>query len=730
MKYLRPRFAFPVVLLFTVCLACGLYGPYQAAKADNTVSGPAAQLESQAADAIRLGHFDRGTELLNQAAKVDGGAGQLATWANEFEAGQVTFAKQRQDQYEKNVKDIHTLLDHGMGLYAIDAVQQAYLRVSDKTAFRNEKWVDDLVKNAAADATKAEADEKWLTALRIYSDLTSVDPSEPQWKKELKKVTLNIRLQMLYTPDAFKEIQKTELASRKAADALLHPSTQPTTEPVADDDNTDFKTDWHDAVRGITFDMLLDSLVYAEHDYYRPAPMASLMNGGIESLRAITNAKGLQAAFPNLADESKKKDFLWALDEASAKVKAMTADTEDATVHDVLIALVTSDHDTIGLPQEVFVSEFADGALDTLDPFSNIIWPYDMPEFLQMTRGEFTGVGIQIENAEDGSLKVVTPVSTESPAYQAGIRAGDIITKIDGKNAHGITTNQAVKNITGPAHTIVALTIKSPDGKIKVDNIERAVIRADSVKGYVREPGGSWEYFIDPANKIGYLQLTGFTSDSTAEFTRAMDSLNAEGVRGLVLDLRYNPGGLLNTAVEIASKFIRSGVIVSTHPDRETENKPTVEDARPDRQTTDMPLVVLVNQYSASASEILSGALKDHNRATIVGERTFGKGSVQMPLALSAKTALLKLTIAHYYLPSGRCLHRDENSTVWGVDPDVPVEMTPEQMRAAIDARQEMEVLHEVGEVLPTTRPDEMAADPQLSAGLLVLRMKLAGVGL
>jgi carboxyl-terminal processing protease len=219
----------------------------------------------------------------------------------------------------------------------------------------------------------------------------------------------------------------------------------------------------------------------------------------------------------------------------------------------------------------------------------------------------------------------------------------------------------------------------------------------------------------------------------------------------VILDLRYNPGGLLTAATDVCDKFLNEGTIVSTHPDRDTGNPPTVAKASPNGESK-LPLVVLVNQYSASASEIVSGALKDQHRATVVGERTFGKGSVQMLFPMARRTTYLKLTTSHYYLPNGRCIHREENSTEWGVDPDVVVEMTPEQMRAAIDARQEMETLRDnaidrVKYDLPakyqaarqaaqavtnpaTTAPAEkdlLASDPQLSAGLLVLRLELTG---
>jgi carboxyl-terminal processing protease len=358
-----------------------------------------------------------------------------------------------------------------------------------------------------------------------------------------------------------------------------------------------------------------------------------------------------------------------------------------------------------------------------------MIWPYDMAEFMQTTQGELIGVGIQIESAEDGSLRVVSPLE-DTPAYKAGIKAGDIITRIDGKNAHGITLNQAVKSITGQPHTTVVLTVRSLDGSVHTYTIERQVINVVSVKGYQHNPGGGWSYFVDPSSKIAYLRLTNFTAKTGDELRASLDALYQQGARGLVLDLRANPGGLLTSAVDVASQFLHKGVVVSTHPDRETENRPTVVDAEPDAQTTDMPLAILVNQYSASASEIVAGALKDHGRATIVGERTFGKGSVQILFPLSNKTAFLKLTTSHYYLPSGRCLHRDENSTVWGVDPDVKVELTPEQMQEAIDARKDMEVLRDSAAeaTQPAAKTDLLSADPQLSAAVLVLRLKLAGV--
>jgi len=196
----------------------------------------------------------------------------------------------------------------------------------------------------------------------------------------------------------------------------------------------------------------------------------------------------------------------------------------------------------------------------------------------------------------------------------------------------------------------------------------------------------------------------------------------------------------------VSDKFLSKGTIVSTRADRETPNQPTEALARSEENEFDLPTVVLVNQYSASASEIVAGALKDQGRAYVVGERTFGKGSVQMLFPISNRAAYLKLTTSHYYLPKGKCIHREENSTEWGVDPHLTIEMTPEQMKAAIEARQELDVLRDAnaapaeGEqeklndeapvvketVAAASKKDPLASDPQLSAALLLLRMKVA----
>ena len=717
------------------------------------------QLKAEAFRALRGGQFAKVQELLGKAHGLsnDPTIEKMVGWSKSFETQRQEFAAERNKQYEKAVGDVKKLQAAGKLDYVPDAAARAFLLTSDKKAFRNEPWVDELIKSTVARADQHEKNEQWLKALRLYSDLGSLEPAQPVWKERLKTVTRRVRLLALYTPETLKAVQEAEGKEREAADALLKPATQPATQsgtkPAKPEEGDNFRIDWKETLRGIRMDMLWDALVDARNNYYRETSYKDLALGGLNGLKTLATTQGLDKTFPKLADDAKRQQFVAFLTERIAANKDAAGATEQLVLRDTLTQLKAENSRTIGLPEEVLVSEFADGAFAELDPFSSMIWPTDLEEFRKSTQGEFFGVGIQIQNDEDGSLKVVSPLE-DTPAYKAGIKAGDVITHINGKNAKGITTNQAVKTITGPRGTMVKLTVRSPDGASKDYDIRRDIIKVQSIKGYVHKSGGGWDYYIDPENKIAYVRLTNFTAETSKELDAAMTKLGETGAKGVILDLRYNPGGLLTAATEVCDKFLTDGVIVSTRPDRETGNPQTVSRAKKDNDESHLPLVVLVNQYSASASEIVSGALKDQKRATIVGERTFGKGSVQMLFPLNDRSALLKLTTSHYYLPSGKCIHREEASTDWGVEPDVTVEMTPEQMRAAIDARQELDVLRaedqrpaadgkggndkltdgkaadaKAADGKGATKPakkDLLGSDPQLSAAVLLLRLELA----
>jgi carboxyl-terminal processing protease len=717
------------------------------AHAQDTQLATVDDLKGEALKALRNGQFDRTRELLTKAASIDPTLTRWADWSSQFETQRQGFVSERRKQYDKAVDEVKKLAAAHKDAYLIDYARTAHLLADDKKAFESEPWVVDIIKKSIDLANQYEAKEQWLKCLRIYSALGSLEPAKPEWKDKLKLTMRRVRLVALYTPDQLKTLQEAESKDREEVDALLHPTTQPTTKPAdpaaaaKDDPNDNFKVDWRDSLRGVKMDMLGQALVDARTDYYREVALKDMLIGGLNGLRAVATTAGLEQAFPNLADGAKKTAFIQRLDDLIDRTKNIAGADESTEIRRTLKLVQSANNDTVQIPEEVIVNEYADGAFAELDPFSNMIWPSDLEEFNKTTQGEFSGVGIQIQSDEDGSLKVVSPLE-DSPAYRAGIKAGDVIAAINGKNAKGISINQAVKNITGPSGTMVTLTIRRQDHTSKDLTLKRETIKVASIKGWSHKPGGGWEYIVDPEQKIAYIRLTNFTKTTGEELNKAIDDIKAQGGRALILDLRYNPGGLLTAAIDVCEKFVNKGTIVSTHADRETRNPPTVARANANN-AVDLPLIVLVNQYSASASEIVSGCLKDDKRAKIVGERTFGKGSVQMLFPLDNRKAYLKLTTSHYYLPNGKCIHREENSTEWGVDPDYTIDMTPEQMRIAIDARQELDVLHAVDEgeapkaepgaddpAVAKAKKDPLGVDAQISAALLLLRLELNGAQL
>ena len=282
---------------------------------------------------------------------------------------------------------------------------------------------------------------------------------------------------------------------------------------------------------------------------------------------------------------------------------------------------------------------------------------------------EFGGIGIQI-TLDDGQLQVLSPMYG-TPAYRAGVLAGDRIVEIDGKSADGLSRDEAVERLRGDEGTSVTLTVVHPgkEAKEKV-TIKREKIHIDTVLGDHRKADGTWEYMFDAKQRVGYVRVTAFSRDTAAELQRVLAQLQAAKLRGLILDLRFNPGGLLSAAIEVSDLFISEGRIVSTKGRNSPER---VWDAHKEGTFAGFPMVVLVNRYSASASEIVAACLQDHKRAAIIGERTWGKGSVQNVIELEDGRSALKLTTASYRRPNGKNIHRfpdAKDTDEWGVMPD------------------------------------------------------------
>jgi len=312
------------------------------------------------------------------------------------------------------------------------------------------------------------------------------------------------------------------------------------------------------------------------------------------------------------------------------------------------------------------------GMLAGLDPHSSYMDPKSMREMQVQTRGEFGGLGIEV-TMEEGLVKVVAPID-DTPAAKAGIMANDIITHIDDKQVQGLTLDQAVEKMRGPANTKTKLKIvrKGQDKPIEV-SITRKIIHVSSVRGRLE------------GDDIGFIRVTQFSEQTSDTLKKAIADLSTQAgnkLRGFIVDLRNNPGGLLDQAISVSDAFLEKGEIVSTRGRVASETQRF--NAHAGDLTKGKPIIVLINGGSASASEIVAGALQDHKRATVVGTRSFGKGSVQAIIPLGSGNGALRLTTARYFTPSGRSIQAK------GISPDIEVlQDVPDDLKARTDTQGE-----------------------------------------
>lgn len=375
------------------------------------------------------------------------------------------------------------------------------------------------------------------------------------------------------------------------------------------------------------------------------------------------------------------------------------------------------------------------GMLEHLDdPYTMYVPPVHAGEFNKELSGEYVGIGAEVSMI-NGVLTIMNPMD-DSPALDAGLRPDDRVIAIDGDPTLGKSADQCVAVLQGQPNTPVNLTIDRAGQTLEIKVI-RGRIKTRDVKGFHRDPGddGAWRFLIDPANKVAYVRVSRFTSDITRQVHAGLDAAKSQAgntLHGIILDLRDNPGGRLDEAIALADLFLPQGTIVSTRGLHASEN---VASATRGQAYESEPMIVLVNALSASASEVVAGALADNNRALVIGTRTFGKGSVQGVRTIPSQPgAVLKITEQYYYLPSGRCLHRTPDSTVWGVDPS-PGFFIP----LTDDQHFEMRRARRAQEILRLDTPDstddhwsdplwivQTLRDPQLARALEALQTRTA----
>ena len=451
-----------------------------------------------------------------------------------------------------------------------------------------------------------------------------------------------------------------------------------------------------------------------------------------ESLNAVSEDKTSEDSFsaPSSEQLSAWKVGLSAI---SDEVENLPTGVNKDKFIDVFDKVLALNKVTTQLPHRVLVAQFTEAALSALDRYTVMIWPRQVQEFEKMMTNQFTGIGIEISK-QKGQLTVAS-LLPDTPAYNSGLDAGDVIELVNGIETKGMSLTCAVRTITGPAGSKVALTIRRPGEENTKDiTITRARIVVPTIRGWQRDVLGKRQYMIDKEDKIGYVRLTSFSGGTAGSLEKVLTELEAEGLRGLILDLRFNTGGLLDSAVAVTDKFIEEGLIVSTRP----RGLWTYISAHKEGTHPNYPLVVLINSYSASASEIVAGALADerHERAILVGERTHGKGSVQGVTHQPGGGAQLKYTMAYYHLPSGQRVEsqdamKKERRADWGVGPDIEVTLRSDEVRKMGEVQRDNNVLVQAGRdkgnavLKKYTAEETLAADPQLAVGVLVIKSKL-----
>ncbi len=388
------------------------------------------------------------------------------------------------------------------------------------------------------------------------------------------------------------------------------------------------------------------------------------------------------------------------------------------------------------------------GMVEQLDEHSAFIAPDHLTRFQESLDQEFGGIGIMVEiNAETKRLTVLTPL-VGTPAHKAGIRAGDTILEIDGNDTDGLKLDDAVELMRGKKGQAVKLLVRHLGDEQPLSfTVVRDLIKTPSVLGDTRRPDGSWVFRLEEDPRIGLVRLTTFGEHTTDELSKALAQENGP-IDALIIDLRNNAGGLLSTAVEVCDMFIDKGTIVTTRG-REGQTFQSYFARSNTLVDPKLPIVILTNKFSASASEIVSACLQDFGRAVVIGERTWGKGTVQNIIMLEGGASALKLTTASYWRPSGKNIHRKKNATQeddWGVSPNesFEVKLTDEQFEQVFKQRRQRDIdslietngngsggngslkpAETKGDPDPADQPEKPIDDPQLRRAIEYLQKRI-----
>ena len=692
-------------------------------------SPTAAEWSTRVWAAASQGNWDDVTTLIEEAPKGD------HQTLRDFRSHLDTFNDHRESEasniIEARNKALEEMNTHKQDGNIVKAMQSA---VEAQTLSKNlddimlQEEVQDVLIKTIEEINSQSEDGNILTAqtllyyLRTFYEGTSRRDLFDKWSDRLEKVALQVTLLRQYAPKYLHSlfVERAVILGDEPPEAY----------------NEQAGDNWIERVEGIDKNMIVRSLDIATSEHINNISWGELIKGGLDSIRILANVPVISETFTTVNDQQARSLWLEAVDEELNSYSEYLKHVQGKRVLiQTLNRLLEANSKSIKLPEGVLLREFGDGAMAKLDKYSAIIWPDESRRFEQQTEGRFVGVGIVIKENNKGEIMIVNPIEG-APAYYGGVQPEDVITGVNGKSASGWSLNDAVDRITGPKGTTVTLTIRRPEQDEPVRlTLTRDSIKLHSVQGWWKKELDSeghpiWDWFVDPENKIGYIKLTGFSEETYSDMLAAIREMQAEGQpNGLILDLRYNPGGLLPTARRIANLFIQNGTIVSG--EKADGEELFRMRALPNRAyLSEWPVVILINQGSASASEIVSGCVQAHDAGIIVGQRSWGKGSVQTVHQISSE-ANVKLTTQYYRLPSpdngvtpGRLVHKRRGSSDWGVIPDVEVRMSPTQITESNKLRQKADMILIENE---EERPDintlvSLGLDPQLETALLILR--------
>ncbi|MFM7051458.1 MAG: S41 family peptidase [Planctomycetota bacterium] len=649
-------------------------------------------------------------------------------------------SKTREADRAKALEDMHREMAAGELTKALTAAVKLQTLSDDWAAALALPEMKEIVPLAEKRFGEVQQSGDWLTAQEIMFRLRTLFEESGdaatfrRYDAQLDEVNKRVMLLAQYAP---RELYRL----RKAYAERVEPG-----KPFPEF-NEAFADDWKEALEGISKGMLTTALTTAANDHISSGGWEPLVKGGLDAVRVLATTPALAENFEGLKDSALAQMLADAAVRNLEGLARLNRDTVGRPQYNAALRdLLAANEAGPKLPATVVMREFGDGAIEELskrfeDEYTQIIWPDQLRRFEQMVKGNFVGVGIMIRHDDRRDIQVINPLEG-GPAFRGGIENDDRIVGVDGKSTVGWTLNKAVDSITGPAGQDVKLTVRREGAGEPFDiTLKREEIKIRSVNGWWKkglDTNGSplWDWYVDADAGIGYVRLTSFNEDSFADFMDAIDEMRSErALRGVILDLRHNPGGMLRSAVDFSNAFLDRGRIVSGQDRNGAQVWQMM--AEPSKAVyKDLPLVVLVNQGSASASEIVSGALKAHDRAVVLGERSFGKGSVQTvhPCGDARSDAQLKLTTQYYVLPpgpgetEGRLVHKRPGATDWGVNPDIVVKMTPDQIEKSVTLRQNADVI-EQKKADPKPRPDvsellSKGIDPQLELALVLLQAR------